>query len=67
MRDNPNLSPEQINRSRSVAHFRSVQAGDILYEPSQPDAQSRDRRGVTTLRSGLLTSQLYLRRGSPVS
>ncbi len=29
--------------------------------------ESGDRRGVTTLRSGLLTSQLYLRRGSPVS
>jgi thioredoxin reductase (NADPH) len=32
-----NLSPEQIDRIRSVAQFRSVQAGEVLYEPSQPD------------------------------
>jgi hypothetical protein len=38
MRDNPNLSPEQIDRIRSVAQLRSVQAGEVLYEPSQPDA-----------------------------
>jgi thioredoxin reductase (NADPH) len=37
MRDNPNLSPEQIDRIRFVAQLRSVQAGEILYEPSQPD------------------------------
>src|ERR1700726_2140381 len=37
MRDNPNLSVEQIERIRSVAQLRSVQAGEILYEPSQPD------------------------------
>src|SRR5258708_3703429 len=37
MRDNPNLSPEQIDRIRSVAQLRSVQAGEILYEPSKPD------------------------------
>jgi thioredoxin reductase (NADPH) len=37
MRDNPNLSPEQIDRIRSIAHFRPVQAGEVLYEPSQPD------------------------------
>jgi thioredoxin reductase (NADPH) len=37
MRDNPNLSPEQIDRIRSVAQLRSVQAGEVLYEPSQPD------------------------------
>jgi thioredoxin reductase (NADPH) len=37
MRDNPNLSPVQINRIRSVAQLRSVQAGKVLYEPSQPD------------------------------
>jgi thioredoxin reductase (NADPH) len=37
MRDNPNLTPEQIDRIRSVAHLRSVQAGEFLYEPSQPD------------------------------
>ncbi len=37
MRDNPNLSPKQIDRIRSVAQLRSVQAGEVLYEPSQPD------------------------------
>ena len=37
MRDNPNLSTEQIDRIRSVAQLRSVQAGEVLYEPSQPD------------------------------
>ena len=37
MRDNPNLSSEQIDRIRSVAQLRSVQAGEVLYEPSQPD------------------------------
>jgi thioredoxin reductase (NADPH) len=37
MRDNPNLSPEQIDHIRSVAQFRPVQAGEVLYEPSQPD------------------------------
>ncbi len=38
MRDNPNLSEEQIDRIRSVAQLRSVQAAEVLYEPSQPDA-----------------------------
>jgi thioredoxin reductase (NADPH) len=37
MRDNPNLSPQQIDRIRSVARLRSVQTGEVLYEPSQPD------------------------------
>jgi thioredoxin reductase (NADPH) len=37
MRDNPILSSEQIDRIRSVAQLRSVQAGEVLYEPSQPD------------------------------
>ena len=37
MRDNPNLSPKQIDRIRSGALLRSVQAGEVLYEPSQPD------------------------------
>ncbi len=37
MRDNPNLTSEQIDRIRSVAQLRSVQAGEVLYEPSQPD------------------------------
>src|SRR6266567_3817447 len=37
MRANPNLSEEQIDRIRSVAQLRSVQAGEVLYEPSQPD------------------------------
>jgi thioredoxin reductase (NADPH) len=37
MRDNPNLSPEQIDRIRSIAQFRPVKAGEVLYEPSQPD------------------------------
>ena len=34
MRDNPNLSSEQIDRIRSVAQLRPVQAGEVLYEPS---------------------------------
>ena len=37
MRDNPNLSPEQIERMRSIAQFRQVEDGEVLYEPSQPD------------------------------
>jgi hypothetical protein len=37
MQDNPNLSPEQLDRIRSIAQFRSVQDGEVLYEPSQPD------------------------------
>src|ERR1700677_2576025 len=37
MQDNPTLSSEQIERIRAVAKFRPVSAGDILYEPSQPD------------------------------
>jgi thioredoxin reductase (NADPH) len=37
MRDNPNLSPEQVDRIRSIAQFRPVKAGEVLYEPSQPD------------------------------
>jgi thioredoxin reductase (NADPH) len=37
MRDNPNLSPEQVDRIRSVAQLRSAQAGEVLYEPSHPD------------------------------
>jgi CRP-like cAMP-binding protein len=37
MRDNSNLSPEQIDHVRSVAQVRSVRAGEVLYEPSQPD------------------------------
>jgi hypothetical protein len=28
------LSPEQIERIRSVGQIRSVQAGEVLYEPS---------------------------------
>jgi thioredoxin reductase (NADPH) len=38
MRDNPNLTPKQIDCIRSVALLRSIQAGEVLYEPSQPDA-----------------------------
>ena len=37
MRDNPNLSSDQIDRIRSVAQLRPVLAGEVLYEPSQPD------------------------------
>ncbi|MEY2412317.1 MAG: thioredoxin reductase, partial [Acidobacteriaceae bacterium] len=37
MRDNPTLSPEQIERIRSSAQWRSVQKGEVLYESSQPD------------------------------
>jgi len=37
MRDNPNLSPEQLDRIRSIAQFRPVQDGEVLYESSQPD------------------------------
>jgi thioredoxin reductase (NADPH) len=37
VRDNPNLSPKQIDRIRSVALLRPVRAGEVLYEPSQPD------------------------------
>jgi thioredoxin reductase (NADPH) len=37
MRDNPNLSPKQIERIRSVAQLLSVQTGEVLYEPSQLD------------------------------
>jgi thioredoxin reductase (NADPH) len=37
MRDNSNLSTEQLDRIRSIAQFRPVQDGEVLYEPSQPD------------------------------
>jgi thioredoxin reductase (NADPH) len=37
MRDNPTLSPEQIERIRSSAQWRSVLKGEVLYESSQPD------------------------------
>lgn len=37
MRDNPSLTPEQIQRIRTVAHLRQVEEGEVLYEPSQPD------------------------------
>ena len=37
MRDNPTLSSEQIDHIRSVAQLRPVKAGEVLYEPSQPD------------------------------
>jgi putative membrane protein len=38
MRDDPNLNPEQIDGIRSVAQLRSVQAGKVFYEPSQPES-----------------------------
>ena len=37
MRDNPTLSSEQIDHMRSLAQLRPVKAGEVLYEPSQPD------------------------------
>src|SRR5246127_4445294 len=37
MCDNPTLSPEQIERMRSFAKWRTVQSGEVLYESSQPD------------------------------
>lgn len=37
MQDNPTLNPEHIDRIRSVAYLRTVQSGEVLYEPSQPD------------------------------
>ena len=37
MQDNPTLSPEHIDRIRSVAQLRSVRSGELLYEPSHPD------------------------------
>jgi thioredoxin reductase (NADPH) len=37
MRDNPTLSPEQIERIRSSAQWRSVHKGEVLYESSQAD------------------------------
>jgi thioredoxin reductase (NADPH) len=37
MQDNPTLSPEHIERIRSVAQIRSVRTGEVLYEPSRPD------------------------------
>jgi hypothetical protein len=37
MRDNLNFNSEQIDRIRSLARLRSVQAGEVLHEPSQPD------------------------------
>jgi len=49
---------------------RWLRPGETIITEIQGDRtvnQPGDHRGVTTLRSGLLTSQLYLRRGSPVS
>ena len=37
MRDNPNLTSLQIDRIRPYALLRTVQAGEVLYEPSQLD------------------------------
>jgi thioredoxin reductase (NADPH) len=37
MRDNPTLTSEQIERIRQVATLWHVDAGDILYQPSQAD------------------------------
>jgi thioredoxin reductase (NADPH) len=37
MEDNPTLSQEHIDRIRSVAQLRSVDRGEVLYEPSRPD------------------------------
>ena len=37
MRDNPTLSPEQIERIRSSGQWRAVQKDEVLYESSQPD------------------------------
>ena len=48
MRDNPNLSSEQIDRIRSVAQLRSVQAAEVLYEPSQPDVTLMFLRATST-------------------
>jgi len=53
MRDNPNLSAQQPDRIRSVAQLRSVQAGEVLYETSQPDIPQ-------LIQAGLLVLQLHL-------
>jgi thioredoxin reductase (NADPH) len=37
MRDNPTLTQEQIDRIRSIAKVRPVQAGEVLYEPAHLD------------------------------
>ena len=37
MQDNPTLSPDYLNRIRSVASLRTIRTGEVLYEPSQPD------------------------------
>lgn len=72
MRDNPMLSSEQIDRIRSVAQFRSVHAGEVLYEPSQPDVPlfivlegsvsirrtSADDKNVAVRESGQFTGEM---------
>jgi hypothetical protein len=37
MRDNLNFSSEQIDRIGSVVQWRSLQAGEVVNEPSHPD------------------------------
>ena len=37
MRDNLSFNSEQVDRIRSFTQLRSVQAGEVLYKPSQPD------------------------------
>ena len=37
MRDNPNLSSEQIDRIRPLSKVRKVQVGEILFEPGDLD------------------------------
>ena len=37
MRDNPTLTASQIDQIRAVAGARTVQEGEVLYEPSQAE------------------------------
>jgi hypothetical protein len=53
MRDNPNFNSEQVDCIPSVAQLRSLQAGEVLYEPSRPDVPS-------SFQAGLLPLQLRL-------
>jgi thioredoxin reductase (NADPH) len=78
MQDNPTLSREHIDRIKSVAQLRSVRIGEILYEPSCPDAPlfivldgtisisrtGEDEKVLATRESGQFTGEMSLISGN---
>src|SRR5260370_41952159 len=78
MQDNPTLNREHIDRIRSVAQLRSVQSGEVLYEPSCPDVplfivldgtvsistDGEDEKVLAIRESGQLTGEMSLISGN---